>query len=362
MSEPRDKPPRDREPRMDYAMQPLRVAAIGAGGGATAHFEAARLTEAFEVAGVLDVDAQRARAQAARHGIARCYGDLDELLSDDGASCVAVLTPPDTHEALTCAALEGGRHVVCEKPLGRTVEECDRMLDAAAGTGRRLLPVHNRIYSHAMTTVGELVSAGKLGSVVLAESTGIESPATVDAAGWLRTDASLGGVVIAQATHPLYVLRWLLGDAARVTAGAGALTLEMTGEDSAALIVEFRSGALASLIATFAATPGSGDHAIRLFGTTGTLETTLRGGTRERPERLRAVLPSRFGDDELHELPLPASDGWITSFQRMWEDYAQAIQNDGPALVSAEDGREAVRLVAAAYQSMREARAVVLEA
>ena len=60
-------------------MQPLRIAAIGAGGGAAAHFEAARLTDAFEIAGVLDIDAERAQAQAARYGIARCYADLAEL-------------------------------------------------------------------------------------------------------------------------------------------------------------------------------------------------------------------------------------------------------------------------------------------
>jgi UDP-N-acetyl-2-amino-2-deoxyglucuronate dehydrogenase len=335
----------------------LRVAAIGAGGGAAAHFAAAAVTDAFEVVGVLDVDAARARAQADRHGIARCYRNLEELLADEGVACVAVLTPPDTHGALTCAALAAGRHVVCEKPLGRTVEECDRMLDAAAQAGRRLLPVHNRVYSHAMTRVHELVSTGELGSVFLAESVGVESPATVDAAAWLRTDVSLGGVVIAQATHPLYVLRWLLGDAARVSATAGAPMLEMTGEDTAALTVGFRSGALASLIATFAAAPGSGDHAIRLFGTTGTVETTLRGGTRERPERLYAL---RRGDADLRELSLPASEGWITSFERMWEDYAHAIVTDAPARVSAEDGREVVRVVRAAYDSMRLGSVVAL--
>ena len=335
-------------------MPPLRIAAIGAGGGAAAHFAAARLTEAFEIAGVFDLDAQRAREQAARHGIARVYADLDELLGDDSAPCVAVLTPPDTHEPLACAALEHGRHVVCEKPLGRTVEECDRMLAAAARAGRRLLPVHNRIYSHAITRVGELVADGQLGSVFLAESAGLESPAVLDAAGWLRTDASQGGVVLAQATHPLYVLRWLLGDVARVTAIAGPSRLEMSGEDTAALTVEFRSGALASLVATFAAAPGADDHAIRLFGTAGTLETTLRGGTRERPERLLG----RFGDHDLHDVPLPVSDGWLTSFQRMWEDYARAIQTGAAALVSAEDGREAVRLVRAAYRSMQGAGGV----
>jgi predicted dehydrogenase len=340
----------------------LRVAAVGAGGGATAHFEAARLTNAFEVIGVLDVDSDRARVQADRYGIGRCYRDLDHLLADDEAECVAVLTPPDTHESLTCAALAAGRHVVCEKPLGRTVAECDRMLAAADAADRRLLPVHNRLYSHAIARVHELVDSGDLGSVFLAESVGVESPATVDAAAWLRTGISLGGVVIAQTTHPLYVLRSLLGDADRVTATCAPPMLDMAAEDTAALIVTFRSGALASFIATFAAAPGSGDHAIRLYGTAGTLETTLRDGTRERPEHLRGVLPEIFEDHELHELHLPPSDGWITSFQRMWEDYADAIQTGAPARVSAHDGREVVRIVRAAYDSMQQARPVSVQA
>jgi UDP-N-acetyl-2-amino-2-deoxyglucuronate dehydrogenase len=339
---------------------PLRVAAIGAGGGSAAHFAAASRTQAFEIVGVLDTQPDRARAQADRYAIAHCYRDLDELLADERAACVAVLTPPDTHEALTCAALAAGRHVVCEKPLGRTVAECERMLAAAVAADHRLLPVHNRIYSHAVTRVRELVSAGELGSIFLAASVGVESPATVNAAAWLTTDASLGGVVIAQATHPLYVLRWLLGDADNVSATAGTSTLAMSGEDTAVLTVGFRSGAIASLIATFAAAPGSGDHAIRLFGTAGTLETTLRGGTRERPERLHAILPNRFGDTEPHELSLPASDGWVTSFERMWDDYAHAIQTSTPALVGAEDGREVVRIVRAAYQAIRDGQTVTL--
>ena len=349
-------------PGNPVARPPLRVAAIGAGHAAAAHFEAALLSEAFEIVGVFDVDAERARAQAARYGIARCYPDLEELLGDDRASCVGVFTPPDTHERLACAALRAGRHVVCEKPLGRTVGECDRMLAAAATAGRRLLPVHNRIYSHAITKVRELVSVGALGPVLLAESMGIEPPATIDAAPWLSTDASLGGVLIAQATHPLYVLRWLLGEATRVTASAGAATLDMACEDTAALIVGFRTGAMASLIATFAAAPGSGEHAIRLFGTTGTLRTTTHEGTHQRPERLYGVLNHHLGDTEWHEFPLPVSDGWITSFQRMWEDYAQAIHAGTPALVSGEDGREVVRIVRAAYASIDLASTVVLPA
>ena len=336
----------------------LRVAAIGAGGGATAHFEAAGLTDALAFVGVLDVDHQRARDQSDRYRIARCYRDLDELLADDDVDCVAVLTPPDTHEALSCAALAAGRHVVCEKPLGRTVAECDRMLAAAHAAGRRLLPVHNRLYSHAISRVREFVAAGHLGTVLLAQSTGVESPATVDAAPWLRSDVSLGGVLIAQATHPLYVLRSLLGEVSAVSASRGPSTIEMTGEDTAAVTVAFRSGAIASLVATFAAAPGCGDHAIDLYGTAGMLQTTLRDGTRERPERLRGVLPGLFGDEQVHDIELPPSEGWTTSFHRMWDDYANAIATGSAALVDPEDGREIVRIVRAAYDSMAEARTV----
>jgi predicted dehydrogenase len=316
---------------MTQQAAPLRVAAIGAGGGSVAHFAAASRTGAIEIVGVLDTDADRARAQADRYGIPRCYSSLDELLADERAACVAVLTPPDTHEALTCAALSAGRHVVCEKPLGRTVPECDRMLGAAAAADRRLLPVHNRIYSHAVARARKLVRAGELGSVFLAASAGVESPATIEAAAWLRTDASLGGVIIAQATHPLYVLRWLFGDADSVSATAGPSTLAMSGEDTAALTVRFRSGAIASLIATFAAAPGSGEHAITLFGTTGT-----------------------------HKVSLPGSEGWSTGFERMWSDYSRAIRTGTPALVSAQDGREVVRIVRAAYQAITDRKTVKL--
>jgi predicted dehydrogenase len=73
-------------------------------------------------------------------------------------------------------------------------------------------------------------------------------------------------------------------------------------------------------------------------------------------------LPGLFDDEDPHELALSPSDGWITSFQRMWEDYAAAIRGEAPALVSGEDGREVVRIVRAAYESMELDQTVTLAA
>lgn len=125
------------------------------------------------------------------------------------------------------------------------------------------------------------------------------------------------------------------------------------------LTVGFRSGALASLIATFAAAPGSRDHAIRLFGTTGTLETSLRGGTRERPERLHAILRNRVAHTGPRELSLPTSDGRVTIFERMWDDYAHAIQTTRRRSSAPRTAAKS-RILRAAYQAIADGQTVTL--
>src|SRR5262245_24562646 len=128
----------------------LQIAMIGAGVVANVHLEALADTAAVNVVGVYDQDRQKAEALAAKHGIGRTYQSWDELLRDTGVQCVAVLLPHDLHERYTVEALEAGKHVVCEKPLGQAIDEMDRMLQAAADAGRTVLPVQNRLYSHAV--------------------------------------------------------------------------------------------------------------------------------------------------------------------------------------------------------------------
>jgi predicted dehydrogenase len=330
-------------------VEALRIALVGAGGGSDAHLRAAQLTGAVAVRGIVDRDHNRAGAQAQRFDLAREYPTFPAALDDPDVDCVVLVVPPDAHEPLALEALAAGKHVVCEKPLARTRTECDRMIAAAADHGRHLLPVHNRIYSHAIERIAALLSDGELGTIHLALSVGIESPETVARAPWLRDDSSLGGVLLAQAIHPIYVLRALLGDVTAVTAQLGDGVLDMAREDTAVVALRFACGAVASLSATFASADGPGDHAITLLGALGSVHTTLRGGTPRQPEQLTAILPDRYGDDQPRLVALPDSDGWATSFQRMWEDYAGAIRGDGPARVTAQDGRAAVAVVRDAY-------------
>lgn len=335
---------------------PLSLALVGAGQVANVHLEALAETSAVELVGLFDQDRARAQEKAHARGIGRVYDSWEQLLGDDAVACVGVLLPHDLHERFAVEALLAGKHVVCEKPLGQSMGEMDRMLAAAEKAERRLFPVHNRVYTHAVERLQEIVSSGALGEVVLAQTTGFEGPRTVGVRPWLATPRGGGGVLMAQAVHPAYVLRWLLGDVARVSCQFGGIkVVDMTAEDTAIATLRFATGAVAEMTATFGIAHGPFEHSIVLHGREGYAQLGVGGR-----DALRVISPKLFGDTALHDVELPAAEGSAIGFRRMWEDYAQGLAAGAPTRVTGEDGKRAVEIILAAYESNRTGRAVDL--
>lgn len=340
---------------------PLRVGLIGAGMVANVHLRALADTAAVDVVGIFDQDKAKASALATAHNVGRVYDSWDELLGDDAVQCVGVLLPHDLHERYTVEALGAGKHVVCEKPLGQSIGEIDRMLRAAADAGRTLLPVHNRVYSHAVERLHEIVSTGQIGEVILAQTTGFEGPNTVGVRPWLATKRGGGGVLIAQAVHPAYVLRRMLGDVARVGCMFGDLkVVDMTAEDTAIATLKFGSGAIAEMTATFGIAHGPFEHSIVLHGREGYAQLGVRSRNPGQRFGLQVISPKLFGDTDLHDVEVPTPDPSTTSFRRMWDDYARGLQDGLPTRVTGEDGKRAVEIVLAAYRSNETGRVVDL--
>lgn len=327
----------------------LGIAIVGAGQVANVHLQALAQTDTVHIVGIHDRDRERAAARA----VGRVYDAWDDLLKDPEVQAVAVLLPHDLHERFATEALTAGKHVVCEKPLGQNVAECRRMLDAAAKAGRTLLPVHNRVYSHTVERMQEIVSQDGIGQVVLAQTTGFEGPNTVGVRPWLATPSGGGGVLMAQAVHPAYALRWILGDVARVSCQFGDLkVVDMTAEDTAVATLKFASGALAEMTATFGIAHGPFDHSITFHGRDGYLHLS-RG-------RLTAIAPRLYGDKEPHEIELPTTDLSATAFRRMWDDYANGLSTGAATRMTGLDGLRAVEVIEAAYRSNAAGRAVDL--
>lgn len=341
----------------------LSVALIGAGNIATVHLRALQQASGAETIGIFDQDPARARGRAEEYAIPRVYPTWEELLGDPKVQCVAVLLPHDLHAKYAIEALEAGKHVVCEKPLGQSIDECDRMLAAARRAGRRLFPVHNRVYDWSAERIRELIESGAIGDVFLVQTNGYEGPDTVGVRPWLGTKSGGGGVLLAQAVHPAYILRWLLGDIAQVACLFGdRKVINMTHEDTAVALLKFQSGILAEMTATFGIAHGPFDHQIIFHGRDGYLELTgnRHGDRQAQPHLLQAISPRLFGDRALHPVDVHPSKSWETGFTRLWEDYARGMTEGAPTRVTGEDGKRAVEIILAAYQANRNGQTVRL--
>jgi predicted dehydrogenase len=327
---------------------------VGCGAISQAHLRAIRSATdpKIEIAGLFDQDRSRAEQRAQEYGVERLYGSWEEVLGDAAADVVDVLLPHDQHCRFAVEALEAGHHVVVEKPMATSIADCDRMIAAATKAGKRLHPVHNRIYDPATDAAKQFVDEGAIGEVFLAQTVGLEPPQTVSVRPWLGTKAGGGGVLLAQAVHPAYVLRWVLGDFAEVACFTGQRkVVEMTAEDTAVALLRFRSGALAEMTGTFGLNVGPYAHGITFYGPDGFAEIHSRHG-------VVGISARRFGDREPHTLLDRPEFG--SGFRRMWGDYARGFASGTPTRVTAEDGKRAVEIILAAYRAAEEQRTVTL--
>ena len=174
------------------------------------------------------------------------------------------------------------------------------MLAAATRAGRKLFPVHNRVYSLGVEKMGEVLRQDAIGEVFLAQTTGFEAPPTVQT--WLATPRGGGGVLMSQAVHPMYVLRWLLGDVARVSCLFGERkVVDMSAEDHAVVLLKFANGIAAEMTCTFGIAHGPLDHSITLHGRDGYLNLSkgrLWASFSAKSYQLQAVSHATMNVDE----------------------------------------------------------------
>jgi predicted dehydrogenase len=151
------------------AERTVRIGIFGYGFIAGVHAEALAHTDGAALAGVCGPRIEAARAFAEKHGTTeevRAYDDPDQLLADGSIEGVLVDSPDATHHDLVMRALRAGKHVFCEKPLARTVEEAREMHALARDTRRRTVVGFSNRWRPAMNNVKQLLDAGEIGEVV----------------------------------------------------------------------------------------------------------------------------------------------------------------------------------------------------
>ena len=142
----------------------IRIGVVGAGIWGTMHARAYSQNPQVNLVGICDLDEERGRKVAAQYGIPKVFSQVEELL-EEGLDGISVATPDDAHTSIVLKAAAKGVHILVEKPLATTLEECQLMVDAAEKAGVFLMvDWHNRWnppYYYAWKTIRE----GELGDV-----------------------------------------------------------------------------------------------------------------------------------------------------------------------------------------------------
>lgn len=334
----------------------LRVVVIGCGAIARAHVPAIQAAEQVELAGLFDQDQGRARELASQHGQPRVYASWREVLDDPSVNCVDLLLPHDLHHQYAVEAANAGKHVMVEKPIATSLAEADDMIGAARRNGVALMTCHTVLFEPGAQKVTEIVRSGAIGDVYLAQTIGLEGPSTVSIRPWLANSRG-GGVLMAQAIHQIYFLQHLLGPVARVSALIGKRKIvPMATDDTCLALLEFENGAVAEITSTFGQTVGPYTRGTFFYGSAGYVAYQPHHSALRPNRKLVVISRQTYGDAEPHEVLYEDE----SQFKRMWQAFGTALAAGGPPPVTGEDGRAAIAVVLAAYQSAAEGRTIEL--
>ncbi|WP_336857715.1 Gfo/Idh/MocA family oxidoreductase [Sinomonas albida] len=202
----------------------LRVGIVGAGGISSAHIRAyLAFHQECEIVAVADTAPGKAASKLESHGIrgAKAYEDPHQMLAEEPLlDLVSITTPPSSHASLTVAFLLGGVHVIVEKPMAPSLEECDAMVAAQRESGKILSVVAQNRFRDDMATLKKAVDSGLIGSV---------SHLRIDSAWWRGLayydlwwrgtwESEGGGCTLNHAIHHIDLALWLMGRPTEVTA------------------------------------------------------------------------------------------------------------------------------------------------
>lgn len=191
----------------------LRVGIIGCGGIAWGkHMPSLQKISEVAMTSFFDIVEERAHEAAAKFGVegARVYEDYRSLLADPSIDVVHVCTPNDSHAEIAVAALEAGKHVMCEKPMAKTAEGARRMVEAAERTGKKLTIGYNNRFRADSQYLHEVCSRGELGEIYFAKAHAIRRRAVPTWGVFLDEEKQGGGPLIDIGTHALDLTLWMM--------------------------------------------------------------------------------------------------------------------------------------------------------
>ena len=351
-------------------MQKIKTAIIGCGKVSDLHAAALKRTPEAQFVAVYSRNPEKARQYGEKYGV-RGFCDIREMIAAAGVEAVIVCTPHPAHRDAAVMAAEAGAHVLVEKPLASTLQDCDEMLAAAKKAKVKIGVVCQRRFYSPVQRMRRAIEQGKIGKPALG---------TVLMLGWrdqkyYESDpwrghwrAEGGGVLVNQAPHQLDLLQWFMGpidELFGVWSNINHPYIEV--DDSAVAVIRFRSGALGNIVVSNSQKPGLYGK-VHVHGQNGaSVGVQTDGGAmfiagmssiQEPPVNDLWTVPGEEPmlaqwKQEDSDLFNGLENSMVHYFQLQISDFLRAITENREPLVTGEDGRKTVEIFTAIYRSQQ---------
>lgn len=338
---------------------------VGTGVIASFHAEALALSDKAQLAVVYDAVPERAEAFAAKYNC-RAAKTFEDFLASE-VEAVSITTPTGLHGDVAIPCAKAGKHVLCEKPLDVTLERADAIIDACEENGVLLSAIFQSRYNRAIQQIKKAADEGRFGVVTTANCQvhWYRSPEYYASAGWRGTwKFDGGGALMNQGIHTLDLLLYVNGDVEEVHAWtANRLHKSIEVEDSVVASLKFKNGSLGTLEASTACYPGF-PRRVEIYGGNGSavleddrLAVWSFSNETAEDDEIRRLCSEGEGLKGGSANPTAIS---CEGHRRQINEFAESILTGKPLSIPGKEGRRAIALIMAIYESARTGKVVKL--
>jgi len=334
-------------------MDKLKFALVGCGRIGTRHAE--HIAKVGELVAICDVNEAVVKKYVAEQGV-RGYTDVDVMLQTEKMiDVVSVCTPNGLHAEHSIKALKSGCHVLCEKPLAISANDCGRMIQAAESANRRLFVVKQNRYNPPVVAVKNLINEGRLGRIFsMHMSCNWNRNEDYYRDSWKGTLDMDGGTLFTQFSHFIDLVYWFFGDVKDIQVKVGNFAHKgiIEFEDTGVVLLEFYNGMLGSIHYTVNSYNKNMEGSLTIFGENGTVKI---GG-----QYLNELEYQNIKDFEVKNLPAGNKPNDYGKYQGSMSNHGEVYRNLVDVLVhghsittSAYEGMKTVEIIERIYRCVR---------
>lgn len=328
-----------------------KVAIVGAGNMARVHSNAYAGMPNADLVGIMDIRAEAAEKLATAHD-AQAFTDFDQMLRELNPDVVDVCTPTPWHKEYAIKGMRAGKHVVTEKPMARTLEDCKEMITEAEKAKVKFMVAHVLRFFPEFAAAKAQIDAGAVGNPAIVRTTrgGGFPHAWND---WYGNFEWSGGLTLDLIIHDFDWLRWCFGDAERVFA-KGLAERKMEHLDYALVTIRFKSGVIAHVEGTWA-NPSGFAVKFEVAGDKGLIDYSNKTA-------MPILIAVKETEDKRQGVAVPESPTAQNPYFQELQHFIDCVEKGEQPSITPEDGMRAVQISLGALESIRTGKPVQITA